>query len=200
MAISPKDVLSFWFSEDLDDEPALLENSARWFKKDDAFDSEILTRFGDLPERISNGQLDAWRLDPEGILATVICLDQFPRNMYRGSAKAFAYDSIALTIALNALDSGVDKELRPITAVFMYLPLEHSEDLANQQRCVQGFEALETRANEIWKEKIAGFKRYAVAHCEIIEEFGRFPHRNELLNRPSTEKELAFLASGKGQF
>ena len=200
MAISADEVLEFWFAKDFCDAHAILENSKRWFKKDDAFDREIRTRFGELPEKISTGIFNAWLSTPGGTLATVICLDQFPRNMYRGSDKAFAYDSLALTYALDALDGGLTEKLEPIASVFLYLPLEHSEDLAHQHRCVAGLYALQNKASAIWQEKIAGFHRYAVAHCEIIEEFGRFPHRNDVLNRPSTKKELSFLASGKGQF
>ena len=176
-----REVLDFWFG--VPPGPA----RAEWFRKDDAFDAQIRDRFGPLDEAASRRELDAWRADPASMLALVVVLDQFSRNLYRGNARAFAQDAHALECANEALARGDDTRLQPVQRQFLYLPLEHSEDLADQERCValmrslEGFE--ETRGLTEWAEK----------HRVIVARFGRFPHRNAALGRVSTPEEIEFL-------
>ena len=195
-----EEVLSFWFGDDLDDPGSVRTASKRWFQKNRHFDAEIRSRFGTYPDAVMAGQLDEWLTDDQGLLGLILVLDQFPRNMYRNTPKSFAYDNAALRHALKALDRNLHQRLHPLQTVFLYLPLEHSEDIQMQERCVSGLQVLEQERGGIWREKISGFLRYAIAHHEVIEKFGRFPHRNEMLGRDSTPAEKEFLASGKGAF
>lgn len=119
--------------------------------------------------------------------------------MYRNQARAFAYDEFALSRALATIKSGAATRLHPIEAVFLYLPLEHAENLEMQTQCVAGLRQLEENSPK-FAEKIAGFTKYAIAHLEVIEKFGRFPHRNSILGRKSTNEEMAYLATGRGGF
>ena len=198
--IGHTEILDFWFGSDLDDAASLRETSKRWFEKNIEFDDEIRARFAELPNAARNGQLTDWPTSDEGLLATILVLDQFPRNLYRNTANAFAYDAKALEHALTALDRELTQRLHPLQSVFIFMPLEHSENLEMQYRCVSGMEALAAQCPPEWRDKVAGFLRYAIAHQEVIEQFGRFPHRNEILGRESTEAELEFLASGRGSF
>lgn len=158
----------------------------RWFGKDEAFDAEIARRFGPLQQQAAAGELAAWRGRPESALALVILLDQFPRNMFRGSARAFATDAAAREVADDALARGFDKEVGPELGPFFYLPFMHSEDLADQERCIALYEAIGDEDGAEW----------ARIHEEIIRRFGRFPHRNPALGRDTTSEEKAFLDGG----
>ena len=193
-------VLDFWFGPELEDPAVLRTASKHWFEKNEKFDTEIRDRFGDLPEAAANGDLSNWRTEDEGLLALIIVLDQFPRNLFRNHAKSFSYDNLALEHAISALDRGLQERLHPLQSVFIFMPLEHSEDLQMQQRCVAGLQRLQERTPAIWQDKVAGFLRFAIAHQEVIERFGRFPHRNAILGRSSSEAEREFLASGRGAF
>lgn len=178
-----KAVLAFWFGE--------VEQSREiWFKKDDGFDAEIRHRFGALHGAASRGGCDAWAGTPDGTVALVVVLDQFSRNLFRGDARAFDADAKALALAKAALDAGLDKVMGPYWRQFLYLPLEHSENLADQDRCVALVEALDN----------ADLTKWAVAHRDIIARFGRFPHRNAVLGRDSTEEEFAFLKQPGSSF
>lgn len=186
MASQPNDVLGFWFGA-----PPLTQRRA-WFVKDPAFDAHIAGGFGDTIEAALAGGLAGWDATPRGRLARIIVLDQFTRNVFRGTPRAFAGDALALASAEAALAAGEDQQLDPIERIFMYLPLEHAEDVAVQRRSVAAFARL--------AQGHAGFDEtydYALRHQVIVERFGRFPHRNAILGRPSTEEELAFL-SGPG--
>ncbi|MGE0767088.1 MAG: DUF924 family protein [Hyphomicrobiaceae bacterium] len=175
------EVIRFW----LVDTPAEMR-----FKKDAAFDEDIRRRFGPLYEQIAASPPPAATLKPRLALATLIVLDQFSRNMFRGSAKAFAADGKALDIARAAVDSGLDRQLDTTQRLFIYLPFEHSESLSDQIRSVELIAGL---GNAEWD-------RYAIAHREIIERFGRFPHRNDVLGRHSTDAEIAFLKEPGSSF
>jgi uncharacterized protein (DUF924 family) len=171
-----RQVLDFWFA------PA---NRPRWFKTDPAFDDEIRRRFEAVHERAEAGRLAPWQNTPEGSLALVLCLDQFPRNMYRGTPRAFASDAKARAVADWAIDRGFDLRFKDINErLFFYLPFEHSENLEDQ-----------IRSCELVKARCADpeFVRYAVAHRDVIARFGRFPHRNAILGRPSTPEEEEYL-------
>lgn len=173
---SAADVLAFWRAA----------GPERWFEHDEAFDASIRERFGATYEDAAAGKLSMWENSPEGALALVIVLDQFPRNMFRGSARCFAADSLARTAAERAIAKGFDQKVAMSERNFFYLPFEHSEALADQKRAVELFAAT-ADADQI---------KWAELHADIIRRFGRFPHRNKLLGRPSTPDEQAFLDAG----
>lgn len=175
------EVLAFWFSERV--EPL-------WFRSDPALDVEIRDRFGALVASAAAGALDDWLETPAGALALVILLDQFPRNIYRGTPQAFAADAKARAVADRALALGHDRAVEPTWRLFFYLPFEHSEQRADQQRSLELFTALGD----------VKLLDYAVRHHEIIARFGRFPHRNAVLGRPSTAEERAFLTQPGAAF
>lgn len=180
------EVLQFWFGEG----PPFAARP-EWFRKSDAFDLEIAQRFGPLIERALRGELLAWRGQAETALAHVIVLDQFTRNVFRNTAKAFAGDALAQAAAQAMLADGQDGELAPVQRVFAYLPLEHAEDLRLQDESVRLFTVLQASAPA---PDTQGWLDYAQRHREIIARFGRFPHRNAALGRHSTPQETAFLS------
>jgi uncharacterized protein (DUF924 family) len=181
MRAVPEDVLAFWFGEP--------RGKARpeWFRKDPAFDEEIRRRYGQLHAAASRRELDHWRPSPEPMLALVIVLDQFSRNLHRNDARAFAQDELALECAKEATARGDDLALLPVERQFLYLPFEHSEDPADQDECVDLMASLDAF------EETRGISEWAVRHRDIIRRFGRFPHRNACLGRESTPEEVAFL-------
>jgi uncharacterized protein (DUF924 family) len=170
------EILAFWRAAGRD----------KWFEKDDAFDAEIRTRFLDTYTAAAAGGLAAWEDEPEGALALVIVLDQFPRNIFRGDARTYAADPLARAMAGRAIARAFDQRFPPDERGFFYLPFEHSENLADQERSV----ALCRAAGD--EEGI----KYAEIHADTIRRFGRFPHRNPLLGRPTTPEEQAFLDGG----
>ncbi|HET7888729.1 MAG TPA: DUF924 family protein [Bradyrhizobium sp.] len=172
----PGDVLAFWREA----------GPERWYTRDDAFDASLRERFLDLWQEAVAGRLSSWEDSDDGTLALVIVLDQFPRNMFRGTAQAFASDGRAREVAARALGRGVDQRVQPPMRQFLYLPFMHSEELADQIRCVILFQAGDDREN----------LRYAEEHADIIRRFGRFPHRNGALGRLTTPDEQAFLDAG----
>ena len=173
---------------------------ALWFAQSDAFDRSIESRFSSLPHRAFRGEFDGWSQEARPALALVLILDQFPRNLYRGSPCAFESDSKAREIALFAIEAGFDHVLHPVEASFLYLPLEHSEDLLVQDRSVELFEKLVSRAPVDLRPMFYQSLAYAIRHREVIRRFGRFPHRNAVLQRRSTPAELAYLESGGETF
>lgn len=181
-------VLNFWF-----DRPGGAEDGAvrgAWFSKNPAFDAEIRARFGALLEQALQGGLRDWdAIGVHGALARILLLDQFTRNSFRDQARAFAGDALAREAALALIDAGLDAQLTPLQRVFAYLPLEHAEDLALQRRSVALFEALAAAAPEL-----TAIADYAQRHLVVIEQFGRFPHRNAALGRPSSVAERDYLA------
>lgn len=181
------DILAFWFGRP--GEPGHGQPRNEWFRKDAAFDDAIRDRFLPDVEAALAGRLADWADNPQGLLALVILLDQFPRNLFRGTARMFAGDAEARQLAERALAQGWDKDMSAVERVFVYLPLEHSEALADQERSVALFAALaaEHPGND-------GFLDYAWRHHDVIARFGRFPHRNAALGRPSTPEETTYLA------
>ena len=175
MASLAPEVLDFWFGTGAERGKA----HKRWFEKNPAFDAEVRRRFSALYEDLSSNP-DAW-LDPApDCLARILVLDQFPRNMFRGSARAFAADPLALAAAKHAVARGYDRDLPAVEKQFVYLPFEHSESLADQEKSLELF-----KGNDNYE--------WAVKHWQIIKRFGRFPHRNEILGRKSTPEEIEFL-------
>lgn len=199
-AADPEALLEFWFGDDLSSSEAVSERSKQWFASDDAFDGEIRARFGDWPARALADEFASWTDTHRGALALVLALDQLPRNLYRDSAKAFAFDERACALALRAIEDGADSALHPIEAAFLYLPLEHAEDRALQARCVELFDALRARAPEQYAEQLAQYLDYAQRHRAIIDRFGRFPHRNGALGREPTDDETRWLEEGGDRF
>ena len=182
-------VLDFWFGPP--DHPGHAQPRPQWFQKDDAFDAQIRQRFGPLIERALIGDIDDWLTRPVAplpALALVIVLDQFTRNAFRGTARAFAGDAMALQTARALVASGADRSLTGVQRQFAYLPFEHAEDLALQRTSVQLFQQL---AQD--EPALAGLVDWAQRHLDIVARFGRFPHRNAALGRPSTAEEAAFL-------
>ncbi|MBI3154992.1 MAG: DUF924 domain-containing protein [Burkholderiales bacterium] len=182
---------AFWFGPDTG---AGAEAGFRpeWFRKDPAFDESIRARFGPLVERaltLPAGAPPAWGDAPADLLAEILVLDQFPRNLYRGQARAFAGDARALALALALIARGDDRRLHPVQRLFAYLPLEHAEDLALQDRSVALFSALAAEHTGF-----ADVLDYAERHRDVIRRFGRFPHRNAALGRASTPAEADYLA------
>ncbi|TNE41059.1 MAG: DUF924 domain-containing protein [Alphaproteobacteria bacterium] len=179
---SPEDVLAFWFVEATSDD---------WFSKNDAFDATIKERFSAtidaLTDELETKGLLSWERSPRGALAGVITLDQFPRNIYRGSGEMFRRDPLALGLTKRALSEGFDDALEGDMRQFLYMPLMHSENLEDQELCVRLFETKLDDANSL---------KFAVDHRDIIRDFGLFPHRNEILGRETTPEQQAFLDKG----
>lgn len=189
------DVLDFWFGDPAGDGFGSYREA--WFKKEEVFDLEMRSRFGKTVAKASAGRYDAWQETPAGALALIITLDQFPRNIFRGLPKAFAADPKARSIARRAIDRGFDQGFLTMQRLFLYLPFEHSENLADQRRCV----ALYSEILEDFEDEIRERAHFSVhRHCEIIERFGRFPHRNETLRRQSSAEEKAFLEEPRSSF
>ncbi|HEY7662429.1 MAG TPA: DUF924 family protein [Xanthobacteraceae bacterium] len=174
--IGPMDVLAFWRTAGPD----------QWFEKDPDFDAEIATRFAGLYRAAVAGELDLWEDTPEGALALVIVLDQFPRNMFRGEPRMYDADARARAVAARAMARGFDRQIAPLERRFCYLPLMHSEDLADQERCL-------ALAADYGDDE---FARHAANHADIVRRFGRFPHRNAVLGRITSAEEQAFLDGG----
>ena len=189
-------ILSYWFGDEFVDGYPSKPRDALWFQSSPKTDQEIKSRFAPDIERAAKGQLDLWRKEPRGLLALITLLDQFPRNVYRGTARAFAYDARARELCMLGIDRGADKELRSIERTFFYLPLEHSEQLADQNLCVELMEKLVEEVSARHKKKALSYLSYARSHQKIIAEFGRFPHRNAILGRESSLAEAEFLQTG----
>ena len=199
-AISPATVLDFWFGSTGDDTATAQAQQKLWWSKTEEVDADIRNRFGGLVEAAASGQLDDWATDPRGRLALILLFDQFPRNMYRDTPRAFAYDPLAAKLALDGITAGADRTLRAIERVFFYLPLEHAESAELQERCVALFTALAAGVPEDDRKTFTGYVDYAVRHRDVIHRFGRFPHRNHILGRVSTPEETAFLKQPGSSF
>jgi len=198
--VAAKDVLEFWFRDAMSSPEALERRDAVWFQADPAFDRECATRFASPLESAARGALDGWAGTPHGRLALVILLDQVPRNIHRGSRAAFAHDAQAAAHCVAGIESGQDRSLHPVERVFLYMPLQHAEDLDLQRRSVERFESLAAEVDDAWRGRFAENAHYARLHRDIVERFGRFPHRNRVLGRESTEEELRYLADGGPTF
>lgn len=173
MIETPADIVNFWRDAGPD----------RWFTRDESFDQLCRARFLSTYEAAARGELESWRSQPEGSLALILLLDQFPRNMFRGTARVYATDQTALSIATQAIALGYDQEVDPALRRFVYVPLMHSEDLADQKRSVALSESLGDPDVLHW----------AHHHADIVRRFGRFPHRNAVLSRQTTPEEARFL-------
>lgn len=176
------ELIGFWFSD---------QARPRWFLVDRDFDEELRRRFGATCEAAMRGECAHWQQTPEGALALVLALDQLPRNLFRGQARAYAADEAARQVARRAVQRGDDRGMDEERRVFFYLPFEHSEDLLDQELCVRLMRQLGERPENL---------KYAERHLEIIARFGRFPHRNGVLGRATTAAEEAFLREPMSSF
>lgn len=173
---SAQKILDFWFDKQV---------QPLWFNSTAEFDNQVLERFDSLWNKAMQGELEHWTKSPDSTLALIILLDQFPLNMYRGLAKSFASEAVAITTAKQAIEKGFDKQLNPQQKAFFYMPLMHSENLEDQKLSVELFSAPGLEDNA----------KFAKHHFNLIKRFGRFPHRNAILGRNSSTEELEYLNS-----
>lgn len=195
-----EDILDFWFGE-LDELGCASPNQRKlWWTKSDDFDETIRARFLEDYEVVVAGDRERWRTTPRGTLATIIVLDQFSRNIFRNTPKMFAADPLAREVCREGLDAGFDDELGFDERVFFYMPLEHSEAMEDQKRCHEVFSRLHDQAPESLKGDADYYLDYVRQHREIIDRFGRYPHRNAILGRPSKDEEIEFLKKPGSSF
>ena len=197
---TPEGILDFWFGTNRRDAVAQERRSQVWFTADAAFDADVRTRYTTLVERAGRGELRRWKLSPEGTLALILLFDQFPRNIYRSTPRAFHFDARALALCRDGIAMGVDLELAIIERAFFYLPLEHAEDREAQEKSVACFERLHRDADGAFKAITASNLEYARGHRDIVQRFGRFPHRNLILGRTSSADEIAWIATHRDGF
>lgn len=197
---TPETILEFWFGTNADDAAVAAERSKLWWIKRDETDRVIRERFESTLLKAARRELDAWADTPRGRLALILLTDQFTRNMYRNTPASFAHDELARGWCREGLRDKVHLALWPIQRVFFYLPLEHSESLEDQVQAVALFRELTEGADAQGREVFAGFLDYALRHRDVIARFGRFPHRNQILGRASTEEEMAFLKQPGSSF
>ena len=187
-------ILSFWFKEHELSAPQIDRRMDIWFGEDKAFDQEIATRFGDDIEQASEGQLNHWAAEPRGRLALILLIDQFRRNIHRHTAEAFSLDKLALRLCVEGAVEKKDQGLTPIQKVFFYMPLQHAESAKVQAKSVALFNRLADSVSPTYQETFLTVAQFAELHKDIIDQFGRFPHRNRLLGRDNTPEEDEYLA------
>lgn len=193
------ELIADWFGEALESPLAIADRQDWWFKADRERDEYLQRKYGALVEQCAAGQWYRWLDNPEGRLALVIALDQLPRNLFRGTPRAFAWDAQTTAWCLAAVHTGQDRSLKPIQRVFLYMPLQHSEDLQAQETGVQLYTRL-ARENAEWPAFEKEFLAYARVHRDIVARFGRFPHRNRVLGRDNTPEEAEYLAGNPPGF
>ncbi|MEX0603169.1 MAG: DUF924 family protein [Marinobacter sp.] len=195
-----QEILDFWFGEL--DEIGLPDefHRNRWFRASKSFDQEMRRRFLSMTLIASEGGLEHWRKEPGGTLAELLLLDQFTRNIYRGSSLAFGNDKLALRVCKQAMDKSQDVNLPSVYRGFFYMPLQHSERLEDHELAIERYEQLVASSEGILKTFLESFLESARDHQEIIHRFGRFPHRNQALKRSSSTQEQAYLAGNGKRF
>ncbi len=193
-------ILSFWFMEEQLTAPQIDQRMDIWFGEDEVFDLECKKEFADDVARASAGELDYWSHRSLGRLALILLLDQFRRNIYRNTAEAFAMDSAALKLCVHGAMEKKDKDLTHIQRVFFYMPLQHAESRKVQAKSVEIFNRLAGAVSPTYRETFQTMAQFAELHHDIIQRFGRFPHRNKLLNRENTPEENEYLSSDSPDF
>jgi uncharacterized protein (DUF924 family) len=193
-------ILDFWFGSEADDAAVARQRADLWWSKNRETDDQIRDRFESCVTRATSGQMNDWLRTARGRLALILLADQFPRSIYRDTARAFSCDVKALTWCIEGLEKKIDRELRPIERVFFYLPLEHAESIEHQELSVKCFGELASTVPAEQRPLFEEYLDYAIRHRDIIARFGRFPHRNQILGRESSAEELAFLAEPKSSF
>ena len=194
------EVRRFWFADSLADPKKAAERLAFWFRSTPETDTVIAERFGPTLAAAAAGGLDGWESEPRPCVALVIVLDQFPRNMHRGSPDAFAHDAKALSITRRGIEAGHLHALSTIERAFFLMPFQHVEDAGAQREGLRLYERMLDQAPPAWRVVAEGVVAYARLHLDIVERFGRFPHRNRILGRSSTPQELEYLESGAESF
>lgn len=194
------EILEFWFSAAELDAPQIDSRLERWFGSDPALDENIRERFGGLVTRALAGELDDWAGTAEGRLALILLLDQFCRNIFRGTAEAFSGDKQALRLCIEGSMDSQYQSLSPVQRVFFFMPLQHAETLSIQDKSVRIYRALAGSVSDTLKETFLTFAEFAELHRDIIARYGRFPHRNKLLGRTNTAEEDAYLAGDVPHF
>ncbi len=198
MAVTVDDILEYWFSNALSSPDAYMERFKFWYSVSEETDNEIKEKFSDTLQVAGLGGMDDWKAEPRSLLALTIVLDQFPRNIHRGTAMCFAYDDRALACCMQAIESGMDKDLHPGERQFLYLPLQHSEDPEVQELSVKTYEGLvEECSDSDFGEMLSSGAGYAHKHRDIIAQFGRYPHRNDAVGRESTPEEIEYLKTAE---
>jgi uncharacterized protein (DUF924 family) len=195
-----EEILSFWFKEHALSAPQIDRRMDIWFGEDPAFDLEIEKEFAADVDRACKGKLDHWAPEPRGRLALIILIDQFRRNIHRNAAEAFSMDKLALKLCVEGAMEKKDKGLTPIQRVFFYMPLQHAESLKVQKKSVALFNKLAESVSPTYQETFLTVAQFAELHHDIIEQFGRFPHRNGLLGRENTPEEDEYLAGDSPDF
>jgi uncharacterized protein (DUF924 family) len=194
------EILEFWFKEQELSAPKIDRRMDLWFGEDEAFDLEIEREFGDDIRTAADGKLDHWAKSPRGRLALILLLDQFRRNIYRGTPKAFDKDKAALKLCVEGAMDKKDQGLTPIERVFFYMPLQHSESAKVQAKSVELYTKLAESVSPTYRETFQTVAYYAELHRDIVEQFGRFPHRNQLLGRKNTPAEEEYLSGDSPDF
>lgn len=200
MIATPDAVLDFWFGVPGSAAEVAARQRPLWFAKSAANDQIVVERFAETLVAAGKGELDGWAATPRGRLALIVVLDQFPHHIHRDHGQSFAYDALSLALALEMIQRGKDTQLTPIERVFVYLPLEHAESIEMQDQSVALYEQLAHEAAAAERGLFDGFLDYARKHRDVVARFGRFPHRNELLGRPSTPEEIEFLKQPGSRF
>ena len=200
MIATPEAVLDFWFGAPGSAAEIAARQRPLWFAKSAANDQIVTARFAETLVTAGQGELDGWAASPRGRLAMIVVLDQFPHHIHRDHGQSFAYDALSLALALEMIQRGEDAQVTPIERVFVYLPLEHAESMAMQDLSVALYEKLAREAAAAERGLFDGFLDYARKHRDVVARFGRFPHRNELLGRPSTAEEIEFLKQPGSRF
>jgi uncharacterized protein (DUF924 family) len=193
-------ILAFWFKEQELTAPQIDRRMDTWFGEDAVFDHEIEKEFSDDVEMACGGKLNHWADEPEGRLALIILIDQFRRNLYRGTAKAFSHDKVALKLCVEGAMEKKDKGLTPIQRVFFYMPLQHTESRKVQAKSVELYNRLAESVSPTLQETFLTVAQFAELHKDIVDQFGRFPHRNTLLDRENTPEEDEYLAGDSPDF
>ena len=205
-ALSPDDrsrieaILSFWFKEQALSAPQIDQRMDTWFGEDAEFDERICVEFASDVEKASNGELDHWADDSRGRLALILLLDQFRRNIFRNTGEAFAKDSVALKLCLEGAMQQIDQGLAPIERAFFYMPLQHAESRRVQAKSCELFNKLADAVSPTYRETFGTIAQFAELHRDIIDQFGRFPHRNKLLGRENTPEEDEYLSGDSPDF
>jgi uncharacterized protein (DUF924 family) len=194
------EILGFWFGNLAVSDYPTEERSRFWFGKREQTDETIRARFSTDLARAARGEYNDWKSDAHGRLALILLFDQFPRNIFRDTPQAFAFDHLAQALALEGIEQDCDQRLNPFQRAFFYLPLEHAENLDMQRKSVESHQRLLAGASPELASKLSGYLDYAIRHQQVIERFGRFPHRNKVLGRTSTAEEADYLKQPGSSF
>ena len=193
-------IVAFWLGPSLDSPEAASARREWWYRGGPAADEEVRRRFGALLPRACAGELTTWQDTPDGALALILLLDQFTRNLYRNTRDAYAGDALAFKIVNRAIDGGLDRDLHSVSRIWLYHPFHHAEQIENQDRGLDLLNAVLRAAPPPWHPYVERSIKGWTRHRNIVARFGRFPHRNDVLGRPSTDEERAFLAENGESF